>query len=251
MPWDIVLPVLGAAAVAVTGYLGWIATVDGVRPERKKIYKVLFVVCTCSGVVLVALTGYLAPKPVSPQDIQRAVEAGSPHSQNNPQNAVQTNSSNPTMADITQAVRTAFAASANKQESDNAKTTPTQPPPPTQISVPEADQTKALKAITSAWTKLVDDWADSRLKDVPESSVPPTEEDRKKIQAFDEKISVEWSNRFAPMANVFLGQYFQINLLRGSYKSCSGVNLGHGERGQLETFKQCARFIQGAADQLK
>jgi hypothetical protein len=177
MSWDIVLPVLGAAAVAVTGYLGWIVTVDGVRPERKKIYKALFVVCTFSGIVLVALTAYLAPKPVSPEQIQKAVEAGiAAHSQNNPQNAVQTNSGNRTLAAITQAVRAALPAALPK--TDTTKTTPPQPSTAPQISVPEADQTKALKAVTSAWTKLVNDWADSRLKDVQNLPYPTaTEED--------------------------------------------------------------------------
>jgi hypothetical protein len=108
-----------------------------------------------------------------------------------------------------------------------------------------------LKGITSAWTKSVDDWADSRLKDVPETSLAPTEEERKKVQDFDEKISVEWRDRFALMAHTFLGQYYQINLLRASIHACSGVNLGSGERGKLETFKECAGFIQAAADQLK
>ena len=246
MSSDIVLPVLGAAAVAGTGYLGWLVAVDGVRLERKKTYKILFAVCTVIGFVCAALTAYLAP---SEKEIQRAVEAVFSHSQNNPQNIVQTSWGNPTIVVITKAVKTALAASAVKQEPETTKTTPPSTAP--QISVPEADQTKALKGITSSWTKSVDDWADSRLKDVPESSSVPTEEEQKKLQDFDEKISVDWSNRFAPMAQTFLGQYFQINLLRGSIHACSGVNLGTGVRGHLETFKQCAGYIQDAADQLK
>jgi hypothetical protein len=136
----------------------------------------------------------------------------------------------------------------NPASLDAAKTP--QPSVPTQIATPMRDQTKALKAITSTWTKSVNDWADSRLKEVPESPASlATAEGRKKAQDFHEEIMREWSG-FAPTANTLLVQYYRLNLLQGTIHACSGINLGQGDRGYLETYKRCAGYIQAAADQL-
>jgi hypothetical protein len=129
-------------------------------------------------------------------------------------------------------------------------TAPTQPSAPAQnaISVPIADQTEALKAITSTWTKSVNNWADSRLNEIPGSPVfPATPEDTKKVH---DEIMREWQG-FSPMAATLLSQYYRLNLIQGIINVCSGINIGQGDRGQLETYKRCAEDIQGAADRLK
>jgi len=43
MFWDIVLAVVAFGSQAVTGYLGWRVTVDGPKPERRKLYEILFI----------------------------------------------------------------------------------------------------------------------------------------------------------------------------------------------------------------
>jgi len=58
MFWDIALPVLAALAQALTGFLGWRVTVDGVRPERKKRYEILFGLASLVGVVSVGVVAY-------------------------------------------------------------------------------------------------------------------------------------------------------------------------------------------------
>lgn len=58
MFWDIVLPVLAAIGQVLTGFLGWRVTVDGVRPERKKMYEWLFAVASIIGIAAVGIAAY-------------------------------------------------------------------------------------------------------------------------------------------------------------------------------------------------
>jgi hypothetical protein len=58
MLWDIALPVLAAAAQGLTGFLGWRVTVDGVQPDRKKLYEWLFALATLAGIVSIGIAAY-------------------------------------------------------------------------------------------------------------------------------------------------------------------------------------------------
>lgn len=141
-----------------------------------------------------------------------------------------------------------------KQEQASASTNPPQPAPQPvpQVQVPLADQTKALKGITSAWTQSVNDWINTRNQEVPDEKFPQTSEDWKKSQEFHDKIEQEWSQKYQPMAGIFLGQYRQLHLVNGIVNACSGINLfGPGDHMQLATFKRCADEIQEGADKLK
>lgn len=70
------------------------------------------------------------------------------------------------------------------------------PQPAPQIQVPLADQTKALKGITSAWTQSVNDWVNIRNQQVPNEKFPQTPEEAKQSQEFHERIEQEWGQKY-------------------------------------------------------
>jgi hypothetical protein len=55
---DILLAVLASLAQWITSYLGWRVTVDGVRPERRKLYEALFILGGIVGTIAIGLTAY-------------------------------------------------------------------------------------------------------------------------------------------------------------------------------------------------
>ncbi len=55
---DLSAVAVAAVAQALSGYLGWRVTVDGVREERQKRYEIVFVACAALGVLATVLTAY-------------------------------------------------------------------------------------------------------------------------------------------------------------------------------------------------
>ncbi len=58
MFWDISLAVLAALAQGLTGFLGWRVTMDGVRPERRRLYESLFLIASVVGIASVGFAAY-------------------------------------------------------------------------------------------------------------------------------------------------------------------------------------------------
>jgi hypothetical protein len=108
---DIFWAVATAIPQVVTGYLGWHVTVDNIKPERKTLYKTLFVVFSLLGIIVVGVVAHRAPKPLTTEDIVEAVSKAIPSAQgqvNLP--SAQTSSKPPTKAEITQIIKSALAA---------------------------------------------------------------------------------------------------------------------------------------------
>lgn len=131
----------------------------------------------------------------------------------------------------------------------NVNGAPTQTP--AQGPVSTADQTKALKDITSAWTKLANDWVDSKLRDpaaaIETSGAPATAAEFQKHQKFEEQSQMEWNASYGPIARIFLAQYQLLNLAPRNINACSGIDIGGG---YLQTYKRCVVDIQEAASKL-
>jgi hypothetical protein len=92
MIWDIILALVAFASQFLTAYIGWRVTVDGVKPERKRLYEALFALGGFVGALAIIISTYRAGE-IS-HDLaelkqgQQTVKAGIQHIETNPPTVV-------------------------------------------------------------------------------------------------------------------------------------------------------------------